>query len=125
MKQSGTQTFFPDYSGYSAGSIAYYWASTDSVKGQSSYISFYSDIPYIYNYQDKTKTFTMEREHIWPQSRASYYQTGGGADLHHLRPSVSEINRAKSDHYFANVQYIDLPHERLPAYNGYYSRWGK
>ncbi len=98
-----TQTFFPTYSGYKAGALAYYWNRTDAVKDSLDFIGFYSDI--VYDYPSQTgKKFNMEREHIWPKSRASYNKQFGGSDLHHLRPSVSEINQAKSDHEFGNVQ---------------------
>ncbi len=98
-----SQTFFPTYSGYKAGALAYYWSRTDTAPECTDYISFYSDIPYYYDSTTKEKAFNMEREHIWPKSRASFSQQYGGADLHHLRPSVSEINQAKSDHAFGNA----------------------
>ncbi len=97
-----TQTFYPTYTGYAEGSIAYYWKRTDAAQGTKNYLSFYSDIPYYY--YNGSSPYNMEREHVWPKSNASYHQTYGGADLHHLRPSVSEVNRAKSNHMFGNVR---------------------
>lgn len=35
----------------------------------------------------------VNREHVWCQSHASFYQSGGGADLHHLRPASAYINQ--------------------------------
>ena len=95
---TNTQTYSPTYSGTKAGTLAYYWAATDSVSSSSTYIMFYSDIA------GNTDGVEMNREHIWPQSRASFYRKGGGADLHHLRPSVSTVNSAKSDHMFGYVR---------------------
>ncbi|MCR4644158.1 MAG: endonuclease [Oscillospiraceae bacterium] len=96
-----TQTFQPIYKGYAEGAIAYYWKCTDAAKGTDNFIGFYTDIPYVS--AGDTKSFSMEREHIWPKNRASFNQLGGGADLHHLRPSVSEVNQAKSNYAFGNV----------------------
>ncbi len=35
----------------------------------------------------------VNREHVWCQSHATFYQTGGGADLQHLRPASAYINQ--------------------------------
>lgn len=93
-----TQTYNTSYSGYSKGSLAYYWASTDNAEGSDTYIMFYSDVP------GNGEGVQLNREHIWPKSRASYQTKNGGADLHHLRPAVSTVNNAKSDHYFGYIR---------------------
>ena len=92
-----THTYYTTYSGYSAGSLAYYWASTDSVADSNTYVMFYSD------FLSTEEGVKLNREHIWPKSRASYATTNGGADLHHLRPSVESVNLDKSDHMFGYV----------------------
>ena len=84
------------YSGYSENALATYWAATDAAEGTYSYLYFYTDI-------DAAEGYTMNREHVWPKSKASYYQRGGGADLHHLRPSISTVNSAKSNHTFGDL----------------------
>ncbi len=91
-----THTFYTTYSGYQEGSLAYYWAVTDSVAGSNTYVMFYSDL-------FPSGEVKLNREHIWPKSRASYAQEFGGADLHHLRPSAESVNMAKSDHMFGYV----------------------
>lgn len=91
-----THLCYTTYSGYQNGSLAYYWAKTDTIKGSGHYVMFYSDIL-------SGDDVTMNREHIWPKSRASYYQKNGGADLHHLRPAVASLNNAKSDHTFGYI----------------------
>lgn len=63
------------YSGYGDSALATYRLSTDSAEGTDSYLYFYTDI-------DAAEGYTMNREHMWPKSKASYYQRGGGADLH-------------------------------------------
>ena len=92
-----THTFYTTYSGYQEGSLAYYWKSTDAVDGSDSYVMFYSDL------LPSQEGVTLNREHIWPKSRASFYQTLGGADLHHLRPSAESVNMSKADHMFGYV----------------------
>ena len=91
-----THQFYTGYSGYKNGSLAYFWASTDTTATSDNYVMFYSDIPSGGDVQ-------MNREHIWPKSHASFYTSGGGADLHHLRPSVASLNLAKSDHIFGDI----------------------
>ena len=42
------------------------------------------------------------REHVWPQSLGGGNTNGGGADLHHIRPSESKTNstRGNNDYFF-------------------------
>ena len=94
---ANTHQYSTTYSGYNKGSLAYFWNSTDAVGGSDTYIMFYSDMP------GNIEGVTLNREHVWPKSRASFYQKNGGADLHHLRPSVSSVNQAKSNHTFGNI----------------------
>ena len=86
------------YAGYTADSMATYWNYTDAVDGSVGYNYFYADLS-----SNSYGTTTMQREHIWPQSKASYYQLNGGADLHHLRPSIGGVNGSKSNRAFANL----------------------
>ena len=92
-----THTYYTTYSGYGAGSLAYYWSVTDSTFDTGSYVMFYSD------FDSAAEGARLNREHIWPKSRASFQTTGGGADLHHLRPSAESVNMEKSDHMFGFV----------------------
>lgn len=91
-----THAYRTSYSGYQKGSLAYFWPYTDAVESSGSYVMFYSDVM-------MGDGVTMNREHIWPKSRASFHQKNGGADLHHLRPSVGAVNNAKSDHAFGYI----------------------
>ena len=94
---SETHTYYTKYSGYNKGALAYFWQSTDAVLGSSAYTMFYSDV-----FADSPGA-TLNREHIWPKSRASFAEKNGGADLHHLRPSLETVNKAKSNHAFGYV----------------------
>lgn len=43
------------------------------------------------------------REHVWPKSLGGGNQSGGGADLHHIRPSESVINSTRGNYKYGNV----------------------
>lgn len=55
-------------------------------------------------YSDKTTDSNISREHVWPKSRASFLKTGGGSDLHHLRPEDKDVNSARSNYTMGNVR---------------------
>lgn len=94
---TSTQTYNASYSGYKSGSLAYFWQNTDAAEGSDSYIMFYSDIM-------NGEGVKLNREHVWPKSRASFHTKGGGSDLHHLRPALDFLNNAKSDHFFGYIK---------------------
>ena len=114
---SQTHTYYTTYSGYSAGSLAYYWSVTDSTLDTGSYVMFYSD------FDSATAGIQLNREHIWPKSRASFQTTGGGADLHHLRPSAESVNMEKSDHMFGFVNETYETGYTVGDYNGSILYW--
>ncbi len=43
------------------------------------------------------------REHVWPQSLGGGNTSGGGADLHHIRPSESVLNSTRGNMKYGNV----------------------
>ena len=43
------------------------------------------------------------REHVWPKSLGGDTTTGGGADLHHIRPSDASVNSARNNRKYGNV----------------------
>ena len=40
------------------------------------------------------------REHVWPQSLGGGNTSGGGADLHHIRPSDAVVNSTRGNHQY-------------------------
>lgn len=98
---SDTHTHECTYSGYESNSLAAYWKQTDAENGSDTYLYFYADI---LQSDSSVSSKTLNREHVWPQSLASYYQQGGGADLHHLRPAISGVNQSKSNRSFAEFE---------------------
>ena len=93
-----THTYYPIYSGYTADSLATYWLKTDAEGGSNTYLYFYTD-----RLRSDFSSSTVNREHVWPKSKASFKELGGGADLHHLRPSIESVNMDKSDHSFMDI----------------------
>ena len=93
-----THTFYTVYSGYKNESLATCWLKTDAENGSDTYLYFYTD-----RLRSELSDTTLNREHVWPKSKASYKELNGGADLHHLRPSIASVNSAKSDHRFADI----------------------
>ena len=82
-----------------------YWRSTDTAPGAGQYLFFYADIDATTIDEDGYPYYKrMNREHIWCKSNASFYELGGGCDLHHLRPSINFVNAAKNYYTFGNVK---------------------
>lgn len=103
---SSTHTHGVSYAAYGRNSLAHYWLTTDSSSinagdgdGRGVYTFFYSNVS-DFNHEN------MQREHIWPKSKASYLmKTGlGGSDLHHLRPAYGKLNLLKLNWGFASIK---------------------
>ena len=43
------------------------------------------------------------REHVWPQSLGGNNTSGGGADLHHIRPSDAVVNSTRGNKKYGNA----------------------
>ena len=43
------------------------------------------------------------REHVWPQSLGGNNTSGGGADLHHIRPSDAGVNSSRGNKKYGNA----------------------
>ena len=46
---------------------------------------------------DWSPAWACNREHVWPQSLGGNNTTGGGADLHHIRPAEKGVNSARGN----------------------------
>jgi len=71
-----------------------YWPDTDRESDTSEATLFYSD----------ETSGSYNREHVWPKSRASFLKKDGGCDIHHLRPTNSNINSTRSNYTMGEVQ---------------------
>lgn len=63
------------------------------------------------------------REHVWPKSLAGDSTTGGGADMHHIRPSDQVVNSTRNNKKYGNVDGGTAKYGSNPAsgyLGGYY-----
>ncbi len=104
---SSTQTSFVSYS-----SLTTYWNYTDTMHGSSKPVLFYSDV----------ESGSFNREHVWPKSHASYNQSNGGSDLHHLRPTNDTINSTRGNLTFGDVKGV-LSSYSTKSYDGKTVLW--
>ena len=53
---------------------------------------------YILDFYSRISTTSWNKEHVWPKSLSggTYKTSGGGADPHHIRPTVNDINSKRS-----------------------------
>ncbi len=102
-----TQTLEVSYN-----SLTTYWKTTDCNKGSGTAQLFYSDVA----------SSSYNREHVWPKSRAAFLKTAGGSDLHHLRPTDTDINSARLNYTFGNVKEMLSTYE-TESYGGKTVLW--
>ena len=46
---------------------------------------------------DWSPSWKCNREHVWPQSKGGNNTSGGGADLHHIRPAEASVNSSRGN----------------------------
>ena len=81
---------------YSYSSLPSYWRDTDA-SGSGGAVYIYSDTT-------RSGDSILTREHVWPKSHGTFYESGAGSDLHHLRPEDYNINSDRSNFTFGNVR---------------------
>ena len=52
---------------------------------------------YSMNTADWSPAWNCNREHVWPQSLGGNNTSGGGADLHHIRPAEKGVNSSRGN----------------------------
>ena len=45
----------------------------------------------------------FNREHVWPQSKGPWTKSGGGSDMHHIRPTHNDVNGARGSYLMGEV----------------------
>ncbi len=71
---------------------------TDCENGEGNVILIYTSYP-----ATMSQWNGWNREHVWPQSLGGDSTTGGGADLHHIRPSDAGVNSSRGNKKYGNV----------------------
>ena len=53
-------------------------------------------------------SWTCNREHVWPQSLGGNNTSGGGSDLHHIRPAEASVNNSRGNkkYGYGSGQYV-------------------
>jgi len=89
------------YTSYNDNGSNLYQTNTDRDPNNSNnIIAWYSQASI-----SKTWNGTYNREHVWPKSLSNglYVESGAGADMHHIRPTIVAINSARGNKLFGNV----------------------
>ena len=118
---------------------------TTLMKNTHTYISSYDDCHYKANrtdcenengssnklsliYTSYTATQSQwngwNREHVWPKSLGGDTTTGGGADMHHIRPSDASVNSSRGNKKYGNTNGGSAKYGANPAtgyLGGYYN----
>lgn len=89
------------------GGLQDYWPYTDSS----------ADVPNSYEFFYGEGTTKMNREHVWPNSHGTFDKSGGGSDLHHLRPTNGDVNSARSSYTMGNVRGVISDYD-TKSFNG-------
>ena len=73
--------------------------------------------------------WSCNREHVWPQSLGGNNTSGGGADLHHIRPAEASVNSSRGNKLYGTLSGCYTPADnvkgdvaRIILY--VYVRWG-
>jgi endonuclease I len=93
-----THTKYTSYDDCAAGTSNVQKADGDP-NNSSNVIMFYCkrSMPNTKNYD------VWNREHVWPKSTGLWQTSGGGSDLHHIRPTISSINGTRGNKEFGEV----------------------
>ena len=125
------------------GSTAIKSALANLMKSTHDYISTYDDCHYAAHKTDSTGDnggkisliYTAynatqsqwngwNREHVWPKSLGGNNTTGGGADLHHIRPSDAGVNSSRGNKKYGEINGGTAKYGSDPAdgyLGGYYN----
>ena len=82
-------------------SLTEYWEYTDANNGSTHAWYIYDDLM-------STRSEDLDREHVWPKSHGNFYESGAGADLHHLRPCFRNTNSARGNMTMGDVRLKNL-----------------
>ena len=64
---------------------------------------------YILDFYSQISTSSWNREHVWPKSLSggTYQNSGAGADVHHIRPTIEAINSKRGNMKFTDFDVIN------------------
>lgn len=84
-------------------------------KNPNNVLDFYSQI----SVKGSWDGSTWNREHVWPKSLSggAYDNNKGGADVHHIRPTINKINSDRGNKKFTDFSMVGLTGDEY-RYNG-------
>ena len=71
--------------------------------GNNNIVLIYSSVTVTRSDYINDRSNGWNREHVWPQSLGGFKTSGAGADLHHVRPSDSQLNSNRGSKLYGNV----------------------
>ena len=71
--------------------------------GNNNIVLIYSSVTVTRDDYINDRSNGWNREHVWPKNLGGFGESGAGADLHHVRPSDSQINNTRSNKLYGNV----------------------
>jgi endonuclease I len=104
-----TQAKHTNYNTY--GEVRYMYEADQDPNNSSNVLDFYSQISVAGAWDGGS---TWNREHVWPKALSGGLYTntdnsdrGAGADIHHLRPTIPNINSSRQDKRYTDFDYIE------------------
>ncbi len=98
-----THTYYASYS-----DCRDYAPTTDYAEGGKSIVEFYTHETIVEYTKTGSDAGRWNREHVWPKSLSNNLwkgsnTVGGGADMHHIRPSEVKMNGVRGDDLYGEV----------------------
>ena len=107
----GTDVKHPRYKGTKDGSLAVLWQESERKELDETavgcYRLFYTNI---YGTSLSDYSGAVNREHVWPQSLSGglFGTSGAGADAHHIRPCNQQLNGARSNKKYGDLEESEI-----------------
>ena len=100
--------------GYQKTTDAYYTNSGTGNKVSGYIFEFYSQAKWVATWDGGD---TYNREHLWCQSLSNnlWGTSGGGADMHHIRPVESGLNSSRGNNYMVKFLQEQLHMQKKPT----------
>lgn len=91
---------------------------TDCENENGNIVTIYSS--YTTSHSEYVDGKGWNREHVWPKSLGGFGTSGGGSDLHHIRPSESVINSTRNNNKYGETTGKDVIGNLSNELGGYY-----
>lgn len=116
----GTDVKHPRYKGTKDGSLAVLWQESERKEldenPKGCFRLFYTSV---YGTSLGDYSGAVNREHVWPQSLSGglFGTSGAGADAHHIRPCNQQLNGARSNKKYGDLEEAEIEHTYFTSGN--------